>query len=225
MIILEKGKIILVIFLGKLMKVRREDMELINSILSNTKEKLSAENELYGRYYRVAYNKVRKYNYDIESAKDIATDIMLKVFGSLELYDKQKCSFNSWVIKIASNHLIDIFRKNKNKIKFVSYSGTMPANFENTESFTCTTTPTFASGIVSLNYVTTSTNQEDSLIYKEDYTNALNALTESESRIFKLKYEYGYSNSEIGNMYEVSKAVVSNKINYLKKKIQKNLGE
>jgi len=210
------------------MKHIKEDNDLVKSILINSKEKNLSEKELYNRYYKITYNKVRKYNYDIESAKDIATDILLKVFGSLEKFDSKKCSFNSWVLKISSNHLIDLYRKNKNRLQFVSYTSTVASNNVNIDNNIGTIPTTFTSNSTSnwnvyWNHVTTTSNQEDHFINKEDYNTAIKTLSEPESDIIRLKYEYGYSNAEIGDLYNVSKATVSNKINYLKKKIQKNL--
>lgn len=73
------------------------------------KAKLSFEiiyNEYYEKIFRFVYHRVG----DMHQAKDLTSEIFIKVFSSIKKY-KPNGSFNGWIYRIASNYLTDFFRK------------------------------------------------------------------------------------------------------------------
>lgn len=186
--------------------MNQEDTDLVNSIISK-KDRL-AENKLYAKYYRKVLGKVRSYRHDSESAKDITSDILIKIFTNLENYSTEKSNFGSWVMSITNNHLIDLYRKDKNKIDTVSYNAVnFDGDIEESKNIYANTV---------------SYSMEDDFLIKEDVDTALSTLKESESELMVLKFFYGYDNSELGYHYNMSNDKISFKINYIKKKLNKD---
>lgn len=178
----------------------QEDLDLVTSILS--KRDRVAETKLYKKYYSKIFYKVRSFKHDVETAKDITADILLKIFTNLQTYTNTKANFNSWVMSITSNHLVDLYRKEKNKIITVSYETITTDDDEAKKTFN------------QLYY-----NMEEELEAKEDVENTLAGLSYSESELICLKYFYGYDNSELSYHYNTTNNKISFKINYIKKKI------
>jgi RNA polymerase sigma-70 factor (ECF subfamily) len=53
-------------------------------------------------------------NVDLEEAENILQEVFIKAYTKINSYNK-KYSFSSWIYRIAHNHTIDYFKKNKNK--------------------------------------------------------------------------------------------------------------
>jgi len=183
----------------------QEDLDLINCII-HTKDR-SAENKLYKKYFNKIFYKVRSFRYDSESAKDIASDIIVKVFTNLNEYSTDKANFNSWVMAITNNHLIDLYRKDKNKIETVSYDAITYDNDLDDSKNRLTADITY--------------NMEDELLIRDNIDYALSSLKENESNLMVLKFYYGYDNEELGYHYNTTNDGISLKINYIKKKFKK----
>jgi RNA polymerase sigma-70 factor (ECF subfamily) len=186
--------------------MNQEDTDLVNSII-NRKDRL-AENKLYSKYYRKVLGKVRSFKHDTESAKDITSDILVKIFTNLETYSTQKSNFGSWVMSITNNHLIDLYRKDKNKINTISYNA---INFDGDMD------ETKNQFINSVSY-----SMEDDFMIKEDVDAALGSLKYQDSELLVLKYYCGYDNSELGYHYNTTNDKISFRINYIKKKLNKD---
>jgi RNA polymerase sigma factor (sigma-70 family) len=183
--------------------MNQEDMDLVNSIISK-KDRL-AENKLYSKYYRKILGKVRSYKHDSESAKDITSDILVKIFINLPNYSNEKSNFGSWVMSITNNHLIDLYRKDKNKIDTISYNAvSFDSDMDNSKN-------------LFLNAV--SYSMEDDFNIKEDVDAALSSLKYQDSELLVLKYYCGYDNSELGYHYNTTNDKISFRINYIKKKL------
>ncbi len=67
--------------------------------------------ELYNDYFPKIYGFVLKRTGQRETAEDIVSSVFMKVFTNLKSYSYRECSFGAWVYKIASNALIDHYRK------------------------------------------------------------------------------------------------------------------
>jgi hypothetical protein len=67
-----------------------------------------------------------------------------------------------------------------------------------------------------------SYSMEDDFLIREDVDTALSSLKENESELMVLKFYYGYDNSELGYHYNMSNDKISFKINYIKKKLNKD---
>ena len=86
------------------MEKTEKDESIINKIINGDRK---AEENLYNRYRKILTKFiVNKYpsNYDTD---DDVSDILIKVFTSIKNYDKNKSQFNTWVINVAQNHMID----------------------------------------------------------------------------------------------------------------------
>jgi len=48
-----------------------------------------------------------------DEAEDLAQEIFLKVFKSIEGYDPSRASFSTWLNRVARNHLVDYYRRTR----------------------------------------------------------------------------------------------------------------
>ncbi len=94
-----------------------EDKEIINLIVKKGKRELLEV--LYDRYSDKVFYKCVSLSKNRETAKDLAHDIMVKIFLNLSKY-KGQSKFSMWVYSITYNHCMDYLRKNK-KIKTESF--------------------------------------------------------------------------------------------------------
>lgn len=70
---------------------------------------------LYDHYFPRVYGYVYKRTSHRESAEDIVSATFLKVFSKLHTYSKKDCGFGAWVFRIATNELIDYYRRQGRK--------------------------------------------------------------------------------------------------------------
>ena len=94
------------------------DPDLVRLILtaSNKEEQRGYQKVLYERYAAGIYYKCLSILKNKETAKDLAHDIIIKIFLNLSKYSG-KGAFASWVYTIAYNHCISHIQKTK-KLKF-----------------------------------------------------------------------------------------------------------
>ena len=104
------------IFLKKTTSTTDElsDSELIKRILAekNKKLKRSYQEDLYGRYVQKVYFRCLSIVKNKDTAKDLAHDIMVKMFLNLSKF-KDEAPFGSWMFSITYNHCINFLRKAK----------------------------------------------------------------------------------------------------------------
>lgn len=67
--------------------------------------------QLYNQYFPKIYGYVLKRTGQRETAEDIVSVVFIKVFTNLKSYRYRDCSFGAWVYKIATNSLVDHYRK------------------------------------------------------------------------------------------------------------------
>lgn len=67
--------------------------------------------QLYNHYFPKIYGYVAKRTPVRVEAEDITSVVFLKVVTNLKTYTYQDCSFSAWIYKIATNCLIDHYRK------------------------------------------------------------------------------------------------------------------
>lgn len=63
-------------------------------------------------YSKRIYNIALNFSGNRDDASDITQDIFLKVYNNIDKF-KEDRSFTSWLLKLAKNHCIDYWRKNK----------------------------------------------------------------------------------------------------------------
>ncbi|MCL1883517.1 MAG: sigma-70 family RNA polymerase sigma factor [Defluviitaleaceae bacterium] len=88
---------------------QKTDYELIQSCLRGDHECFS---ELVNRYKNLVYSIILRQTRDSEEANDLSQDVFLKVYKNLDKYTPE-FKFSTWVMRITSNHIIDMHRKKK----------------------------------------------------------------------------------------------------------------
>ena len=68
---------------------------------------------LYSKYHPRIYNYAFLQLGDVQTAEDLASDVMLKMLESINGYQFRGRPFAAWVFRIARNKLIDLHRKRK----------------------------------------------------------------------------------------------------------------
>ena len=69
-----------------------------------------AAEELISAYYREIYAFVYRQTGDLETAMDLTQEVFLAVLQSIHRYDAKRAGFRTWLYRIASNKLADLFR-------------------------------------------------------------------------------------------------------------------
>jgi RNA polymerase sigma factor (sigma-70 family) len=181
------------------MKEKTEDMILIQGILDGNPV---AQEVIYNSYRKIVKNYIlSRFSpyYDID---DDVSEIMIKVFMNLKNYDNEKSQFKSWVINITKNYLIDKWR--------CKLSPNINSTLDNNSNYFCYANNSFTTSCFennnAVNYISTQ-------LSPGDYT------------LLDMKYVQGYNYNEIGQEFQITSSTVSNKINYIKTKLKKNIKE
>ncbi|WIV13701.1 RNA polymerase sigma factor [Proteiniborus sp. MB09-C3] len=90
---------------------------LISSI-QRTGNRKSAD-ELIRKYYDEIYTYAYKQILDKHTAMDVTQNIFISMLQSLSTYDEKKAGFRTWLYRIATNKIIDYFRKNSAERKMI----------------------------------------------------------------------------------------------------------
>lgn len=91
------------------------ELKLIDSI--QKKRSREASNTIIKGYYKEIHMYIYKQLSDKEISLDITQEVFINMIKSIDTYDKKKCSFRTWLYKIASNKIIDYYRsKSYNKL-------------------------------------------------------------------------------------------------------------
>ena len=96
-----------------------EDVKSVEAMLAGNKNAFTV---IYKRYYAIIRQKYMialKYNQDI--VDDLTQDLFVKVSENISKYSTQY-TFNSWISRVAKNHMVDYIRKGK--LDTVSYDNT-----------------------------------------------------------------------------------------------------
>lgn len=79
----------------------------------------SAFESIYDRYHILVYNLALNYVQNIEDAEEIAQDVFLKVYQSLEKFNNN-AAIKTWIYRITINSAIDsLKKKQRQKYRFV----------------------------------------------------------------------------------------------------------
>ena len=68
---------------------------------------------IVGRYHQRLYNLAYRFSGRFEESQDLAQEIFLKVFRSLNTYKPESGPLITWMVRVGRNHLIDQYRKFK----------------------------------------------------------------------------------------------------------------
>lgn len=90
------------------------DDELIEAIIASGEMELFGE--LYDRYGNKVYRKAISMVKDLDTAKDLTQEILIKAFLSLSKFEG-KAKFSTWLYMITYNYCIDYLRKKKKTLE------------------------------------------------------------------------------------------------------------
>lgn len=157
----------------------------------------AAQKIIYNKYKKIVKNYI-VYKYSTyNDIEDDVSEILIKVFLNIKDFDNNKSKFKSWVLTITKNYMVDKWRN-----KTIIYS----SDFTNLLYNCSTLTSNAFDNINAINYISTQ-------LSPYDFT------------LLDLKYVQGYNYSEIGDKLQITSSTVSNKINYIKTKLKKNISE
>ena len=82
-----------------------KDLELLSLALAGDKQGLS---QLIGRHQAYIFNIALKMINNIDDAKDVTQEVLLKLITNLGKYDSAKGKFRTWLYRITFNHILNI---------------------------------------------------------------------------------------------------------------------
>jgi RNA polymerase sigma factor (sigma-70 family) len=91
--------------------IKYSEEELVAALKSNQK---AAFEYLYENYSGALYGLIYKVLKDEDKAADVMQEVFLKIWKKIGDYDPTKGSLYTWMLNIARNTSIDLYRKEKN---------------------------------------------------------------------------------------------------------------
>jgi len=105
-------------------------------IVERAKTNDEAFNLLYDFYFPKIYGYIFKRTGDHHVAEDIVSVTFMKVFTNLKKYQHRKIPFGAWIYRIATNNLIDHYRKaSRNKEVAIDYADHLKDERQNPQEF------------------------------------------------------------------------------------------
>jgi RNA polymerase sigma factor (sigma-70 family) len=184
-----------------------------------------AQETLYNKYKKSVRNFLKsKYSiyYDLD---DDVSEIMIKVFMNLNLFDANKSKFRSWVFSIAKNYMIDKWRSNactatlnSGNLTFTTTCDCHDIAVENSGYITSTN----VNNLAFTNNSTFTTCNTAEFENCSSINHISSQLSPEEFTLLDMKYVQGYNYNEIGSEFNVTSSTISNRVNYIKTKLKKN---
>lgn len=181
---------------------QEEDLLLISNIVNGDRK---SEKKLYDKYWNITYSYITR-NYPHSDVEDSISEILIKVFSKISTYSKEKSKFNSWVLSITKNYLIDKFRcqyefnvcvNNSEDISNMSFQC-------NDNSYSYTINMDHIDNVNTINQIS-------------------NTLTHCDYAFLDMHYGQGYSYNEIADKYNTTSNTVSNRVSYIKSKLKNTI--
>jgi len=177
------------------------DKEVIEKIIQKGEKELLEI--IYERYATKVFHKCISLIKNREIAKDLAHDIMIKIFLSLSKF-KGKSAFSLWVHSITYNHCMDYLRKKK-KLKYESY---VEKDYE---------------------HLTNDTTQKEEAILMELQLTQLEEvfveLHAEEKLILLMRYQDGMSIKQIGQTLNLGESAVKMRLKRSRDRLAKLLNK
>lgn len=142
--------------------------------------------ELYEYCFPRVYNYIFAKIKDVDLTDDIVSEVFVKVYKKLSLYDREKAAFSTWLFRMAANTMTDKLRQGQRRQEDTWEDFFDPAGPDSEEP----------------EVVTLKKEQNDEIL------KALDKLGERERRIIELKFFGGLPNTEIGEMVGISSSNV-----------------
>lgn len=180
------------------------DAEIIryNNLAARAVDDEEAFNELYRHFFPRVYNFIYARMKNADAADDVVSMTFMKVYENLSKYNPDKAAFSTWLFRIASNSMLDYFRRTESRGE-TEWDETFnpPApEFEEPE------------------------NKALAAEGRAEILKAMDKLNERERRIVELKYFSGIGNKEIAEIMEITANNVGVVLHGALKKLQKILG-
>lgn len=170
-----------------------DDGTLIKSILLGDEQAMEM---LVRRYYDEIFNYIYRLGSSYEEAKDITQEVFIAMLKALPTY-KEQGSFKAWLFKIAHNHTMNSFRKNKH---FISFS----IEHEN---------------------VKVGADISEHIANQSFVKEMLNALPYTQKNTIILKYIYGFTAKEIAKITGTPIPTVKSRLRQGLEKVKKQMRE
>ena len=169
------------------MKVKKEEGIIIKVKKGNSRT--------YNNIKSLLSNFLNKNYPNNSESDDDVSEIIIKVYENITLYNPQKSKFNTWIINIAKNHMID-----KSRSKYYK-------NKQKTESIN--------------ELDVTGVCQHSKFELSDEISEMLKKLSPSDLELIKKKYIEGYKYDEIGKELNIDKVKICNRVNYALLKLKK----
>ena len=164
--------------------------------------------KLYHEYKTLVFNVALNYLQNVEDAEEIAQDVFVKVYNSLENFN-QKSSYKTWIYRITINQCLDFIKRKNSQKRFFIFG----KKSQNEQEYL--NTATFEHPGILME------NQEDAKILFE----VINTLTENQKTAFLLSKLDGLSNPEISEIMQLSISSVESLVFRAKVVLQDKLSE
>lgn len=217
-----------------MIKEEQETLTLIQGVINKNR---IAEEKFYEKYKKIIedYIKHKLPKVNDEDFDDCVSNILIKIFYSLDKYDPEKSSFKTWVVTITKHYMIDAWRCGTISIR-QSLDNQVILSNNNSGTFTINNCgannlmPEWTNSIIttSSNAVNFASNATFTASNTCDFENCnsinhiSNQLSPVDFTLLGMKYVQGYEYCEIGKEFELSSSTVSNRVNYLKTILKKN---
>ena len=177
------------------------EIKYYNTLAVRARVDEDAFNELYRHFFPRVYNFIYARMKNVDLADDVVSITFMKVYENLDNYNPTKAAFSTWIFRIASNAMMDHYRRTQSHGE-VEWDETIdpPApEFREPE----------AQALI-----------EDG---KAELLRAIDKLNERERRIVELKYFSDMGNKEIAEVLGISANNVGVVLHGALKKLKKHL--
>ena len=159
--------------------------------------------ELYKHFFPRVYNFIYARMKNVDAADDVVSVTFMKVYENLDKYDPHRAAFSTWLFRIASNAMLDYFRRTQSRgeVEWDETFDAPAADYEEPE------------------------NKALAAEGKAEILKAMDKLNERERRIVELKYFSGIGNKEIAELLGTTANSVGVVLHGALKKLRKYLGE
>lgn len=169
----------------------------INECVKRAKDgDIDAFEEIVKTYEKKIYNLALRYVSNSEDANDIAQDVFLRVYKSLNGF-KEESAFSTWIYRVAVNVCIDYMRKNKKNNTVSLTKEDEDGEEEQIE-------------IEDNSYSPEAVYDKTEL--RENIRNALDELSEDHRQVIILRDINGLNYDEIGKILDIGEGTVKSRI-------------
>ncbi len=182
-------------------------------------ETLDGNDGAYEKIYNIYKERIsnflyKKYIYNTEHDDDVS-EILIKIFENLNKFDESKSKFDTWVIMIAKNYMID--KSRKHTPIYVSFT----SNTFTSDNIAYGSTPTTSNSFNMVEPISYSSSPHDTLENRDSLNFISNNISINDFTMLTMNSE-GYSYNEIAQEFNSDESKISNKLNYTRSKIKKS---